>query len=305
MKESMKLFYPLLLLPLLAGCPFAKCGDNSQDETEACDDGNNIDADGCEADCSLPACNNGIQDPGELCFAAPQTFNTDTSPIEPATADFNGDGHQDIITANSTGESVSVLLGDGTGNFARQTDVELSSPVLFLAAGLFDDDPSSDFAASLPDVNLIQVLVGQGDGVFGVRDALSAPNPSQLTTADFDNDGIQDIIASSSDGIALFLNDGTGAGTFEAPRISFIGSNPVIAAADFDGDSNIDVAAGVGGNLILLLGDGVGNLAPQAAQLTGAIQGRITAADFNGDQLPDPILTSNSNNQVVFFLSQP
>ena len=103
----------------------------------------------------------------------------------------------------------------------------------------------------------------------------------------------------------MFLNDGTGAGSFQAPRISFIGSNPVIAAADFDGDSNIDVAAGVGGNLILLLGDGVGNLAPQTAQLTGEIQGRISTADFNGDQLPDlAVANAATDGSISLFTNQ-
>src|SRR5690606_26108338 len=50
----------------LSACPKPVCGDGVVDAElgEACDDGNNIDADGCEADCSLPACENGIQDPG-------------------------------------------------------------------------------------------------------------------------------------------------------------------------------------------------------------------------------------------------
>jgi cysteine-rich repeat protein len=39
-----------------------------QEEGEECDDGNNTDADGCEADCTLPACGNGIVDPGEVCW---------------------------------------------------------------------------------------------------------------------------------------------------------------------------------------------------------------------------------------------
>ena len=301
----MKLLYPLLLLPFLAGCPSGKCGDNTQDEKEACDDGNTLDADGCEADCSLPACNNGIKDPGELCFAAPANFGTDTAPTEPATADLNEDGHQDIITANSTGESVSVLLGDGTGNFNRQTDIETNSPSFFIVTADFNDDNNQDIAVSVPSLNQIKIFTRLENGSFASLGPLNAPNTNQLITADFNNDGDQDILASSNDGIALFLNDGTGAGSFQAPRISFIGSNPVIAAADFDGDSNIDVAAGVGGNLILLLGDGVGNLAPQTAQLTGEIQGRISTADFNGDQLPDlAVANAATDGSISLFTNQ-
>jgi cysteine-rich repeat protein len=281
----MKLLYPLLLLPLLAGCPFAKCGDNTLDKNEACDDGNTNDADGCEADCSFPACSNGINDPGELCFGGPVKFTTDEAPFTIVSADFNGDTHTDFATANSVGQSISILLGDGTGNFTRQPEIELGQFVIFVAAGDVDGDGVLDLVIPVQDLDRIEVFRGVGDGTFEAFTLLTSSNPSQLFVADFNKDGDQDIATNSTDGIALFLNDGTGG--FQAPRISFIGNNPILAHADFDGDQNVDVVAGVGGDLILLLGDGIGNLAPQAPQLTGEIQGSITAADFNGDQLAD------------------
>ena len=44
------------------------CGDGTQDGTEECDDGNNVDGDGCQADCTLtPACGNGKLEEGEAC----------------------------------------------------------------------------------------------------------------------------------------------------------------------------------------------------------------------------------------------
>ena len=36
-----------------------------------------------------------------------------------AVGDFDGDGHGDLVTANSASDVVSVLLGDGAGGFAR------------------------------------------------------------------------------------------------------------------------------------------------------------------------------------------
>lgn len=48
-------------------CEF-NCGDGIQDTTEECDDGGNIDGDGCSATCSLEAgCGNGATDSGETC----------------------------------------------------------------------------------------------------------------------------------------------------------------------------------------------------------------------------------------------
>lgn len=43
------------------------CGDGVLDTNEECDDGNNIDGDGCQANCVNPYCGDGILDPGEDC----------------------------------------------------------------------------------------------------------------------------------------------------------------------------------------------------------------------------------------------
>ena len=43
------------------------CGDGVVDPGEACDDGNQIDDDGCRNDCTAPTCGDGIVDPGESC----------------------------------------------------------------------------------------------------------------------------------------------------------------------------------------------------------------------------------------------
>jgi len=43
------------------------CGDGTVDPFEECDDGNNIDGDGCNAECLLPKCGDGFLDEGEEC----------------------------------------------------------------------------------------------------------------------------------------------------------------------------------------------------------------------------------------------
>ena len=49
-------------------CRAPFCGDGVLDPGEACDDGNNIDGDGCSALCTVePFCGDGVLDPGEQC----------------------------------------------------------------------------------------------------------------------------------------------------------------------------------------------------------------------------------------------
>src|SRR5882672_6162276 len=47
-------------------------------------------------------------------FAAQQTFTVGANPVSVAVADFNGDGRPDVAVANSSSNTVSVLL-DATG----------------------------------------------------------------------------------------------------------------------------------------------------------------------------------------------
>ncbi len=52
------------------GCPVTctpLCGDASVDAPETCDDGGTVGGDGCSATCQLEACGNGVVDPGESC----------------------------------------------------------------------------------------------------------------------------------------------------------------------------------------------------------------------------------------------
>jgi cysteine-rich repeat protein len=50
-----------------ANCTLPVCGNGIVDQGEQCDDGNSVNGDGCEANCTLPACGNGILDQGEQC----------------------------------------------------------------------------------------------------------------------------------------------------------------------------------------------------------------------------------------------
>jgi hypothetical protein len=55
-----------------------------------------------------------------LSFNTHSDFGTGTNPYSVAIADFNGDGKQDLATANYGSSNVSVLLGTGKGSFGAK-----------------------------------------------------------------------------------------------------------------------------------------------------------------------------------------
>ena len=57
---------------------------------------------------------------GNGTFQAQQTFATGHAPLSVAVGDVNGDGKPDIVVANDSNDTVSVLLNSANGNFTGQ-----------------------------------------------------------------------------------------------------------------------------------------------------------------------------------------
>src|SRR5262249_12644274 len=150
---------------LFAGFLTPRCGDGvtDLDRGEACDDGNNDDADGCEADCTLPACENGAADPGEICYSAASvvTFAIEGLPNEMVLADLNADGRPDIATANQTTDTVSVLFNLGGAQFAVAPPIAVGTTPGSVVAGDFNEDGEIDLAVANTGSDDISLLLGQ------------------------------------------------------------------------------------------------------------------------------------------------
>ena len=82
------------------------------------------------------------------------------------TADVNGDGKLDLVVANYTSNTVSVLLGNGDGSFQPQTTYATGSSPYFVAIGDVNGDGKPDLAVADFGTNTVSVLLGNGNGTF-------------------------------------------------------------------------------------------------------------------------------------------
>jgi hypothetical protein len=84
-----------------------------------------------------------------------------SGPIGLTAADLDGDGAVDLAVANSSANTLSVLLGDGAGGFAPQpgSPYVVGSLPRSVAAGDFDGDGAPDLALANAGDNTVSVLL--------------------------------------------------------------------------------------------------------------------------------------------------
>ena len=97
-------------------------------------------------------------------------FAIESYAVSVVVGDFNGDGNQDLAVANfgagSAPNTVSILLGDGTGGFGALTNFAVGSSPDSVAVGDFNDDRKQDLAVANMSSNNVSILLGNGDGSF-------------------------------------------------------------------------------------------------------------------------------------------
>lgn len=216
-----------------------------------------------------------------------------------ATADFNGDGHLDLIASPNNGASeVLLLLGrGGTQKFGPPISVPVGGrPGSPAVVGDFNGDGKPDFVVTLDTFGQPQgfsVLLNDGTGKFGTPNIIvsSQGDPLKPIVSDLNNDGKLDIVAglftgSNNGKVAIYL--GNGAGGFSAatssPLVTF-GDVSQALIGDFNEDGKPDLAlpGQTSGTVKIMLGDGTGDFAAEVSSSTGAASSFLTAGDFNND----------------------
>jgi len=221
-----------------------------------------------------------------------------------AIADFNGDGHLDIVTNNCT-----VLLGNGDGTFRTPVVYTSASNSYAVAVGDFNQDGKPDFATARYDGN-IGIWINNGDGTFQPPILINTgTGPRNLVVADFNRDGIADIAYASrqgeATGIGILL--GIGNSKFKPPVTYLAGQRESdLAVADFNGDGNLDIVTAdsddieTPGNILLGVGDGTFH---SAGLIQATFPTLIAVGDFNRDGKPDFVIGGYfAVDQLVVYL---
>jgi hypothetical protein len=131
------------------------------------------------------------------------------SPRSVFSADLDGDGDNDLVTANFSSHRIAVLLNNGSGAFpAAVTYLTQANPQYVFLADL-DGDDDNDLAVANNMANQVGVMLNDGSGVFAV-DAfhyVGGP-PCYVSVADLDDDGDNDVVTANqlSNNVSVLLN---------------------------------------------------------------------------------------------------
>ncbi len=175
-------------------------------------------------------------------FGGRRDYRVGRLPVAVAMGDFDGDGSEDVVSANRGSRDFSVLMNQGNGVLRAAVDYTVDGTPWYVVTADFDADGDIDIATANQPNRTVGVFYNRGDGTFGEGVTFSSTHGAySMTVYDLNIDGAPDLLTAnqSTDTVSALINRGDG--TFN-PAVTYdTGDAPrFVQAGDLDLDGDVD-----------------------------------------------------------------
>ncbi|MBI1833647.1 MAG: VCBS repeat-containing protein [Candidatus Andersenbacteria bacterium] len=217
-------------------------------------------------------------------------------------ADMDGDGDIDIVTAGNDG--IKVYEQDGKGRETYTSKIIDDQDGIHIQIIDFNDDDNPDILVTLAGSSSVKWYKNEGGLEFSGAFIGTGSN-GQAFGIDLDSDGDNDIVVAASESetyvMRAWFNDGTG--SFASTTITSSGDPTVtaIGAGDFDGEGYPDIAvSGSGGIKVFDTADG-STWTRYDVDTDNTDHTYLVVADVNSDEKPDITLTRQNGDAIEYY----
>jgi hypothetical protein len=157
----------------------------------------------------------------------------------------NGDGKLDLVVANASSNSVSVLLSNGNGTFQSAVNFAVGTKPASVAVADVNGDGRADLVVADAVGKRVSVLLGNGNGTFQSAVIFATGSvPISVAVTDVNGDGIPDLVVanfqSTSVSVLLGIRNAATHFTVKAPASVTAGKSFIITVTALTKGNQLD-----------------------------------------------------------------